>query len=321
MTYAVPLDTIATSLEDLRDDSLTTRNLCPWDNHCMLRQLEYLWGLEPYALDPMQNSMQDSKCNRLEYHKSMDVKLPNGNRSWTLIPTEETLAAIFALHRQNCYAPISERKPFFTEFPASQFEYIFVPLTTQLDFFIRVSGKPQKYTAPYNDFPRVISSANPFFVAFDSRVSIHKDRHSPSEEWRRLFVRLSILWHPSPLPDGFLPKCYSPSHYSVSDSDASDVGSNCASEETVVSTVYEGPFLAPDNKEELVKNWLKTDSPQGEPVVPGNSLPPTPRGDRARKVPEASLKRAQWRVESKRGLEYFERYFPKAAARFRATGS
>ncbi|KAK7005776.1 hypothetical protein R3P38DRAFT_3214722 [Favolaschia claudopus] len=318
MTSAVPLDTIATSLEDLRDDSVTTRCLCPCDDNSTLRVLEFLWGLDIYALNPMQDSMRDSKSSRLEFNKSMDIKLPDGHRTWTLVPTEETLVAMLDLHRQNCNVPVSERTSLFTEFSASQFEYIFVPLTTQLDFFIRVSGKPQKYTAPYNDFPRVISSANPFFVAFDSRPSIKKYRHFPSEEWRRVFVHLSILWHPSPLPDDFIYSCYPPTLYSVSDHDASDGGSNCASEETAMSPVCEGPFLNPD-KEAFVCKWVQEERQQPcDRVIPGDLVPPAYWEERTRSVPEACRKRAQWRVESKRGFQYFERYLPKAAARYKA---
>ncbi|KAJ7719750.1 hypothetical protein B0H14DRAFT_625112 [Mycena olivaceomarginata] len=80
-------------------------------------------------------------------------------------PNEETLAAMLALQKYNITAPVSKRKSFLTEFSATEYEYIIVPLSTELDFFILQPGEaPRRFSSPYTGLPRVTSSAHPFFV-------------------------------------------------------------------------------------------------------------------------------------------------------------
>ncbi|KAJ6470074.1 hypothetical protein C8R47DRAFT_937563, partial [Mycena vitilis] len=119
--------------------------------------LEFLWGLEINKLN------LTHERSRIETRESMNSCADN----WALAPTEETLVAMEELQDYNCLVPVSERKSFLTEFAAAEYEYIFVPLCTDIDFFIMEPGKsPQRFNAPYTNFPRVTSSANPFFVTF-----------------------------------------------------------------------------------------------------------------------------------------------------------
>ncbi|KAJ7892737.1 hypothetical protein B0H14DRAFT_3125927 [Mycena olivaceomarginata] len=136
MTTAVPLSALATSLEDI--------------NAPLTRRFYSQRGC-PYI------------------RKSAEVSLISRAGGWTLVPTEETLAAMLALQKYNITAPVSERKSFLTEFSATEYEYIIVPLSTELDFFILQPGEaPRRFSSPYTGLPRVTSSAHPFFVAFDS---------------------------------------------------------------------------------------------------------------------------------------------------------
>ncbi|KAF8205538.1 hypothetical protein K438DRAFT_1963977 [Mycena galopus ATCC 62051] len=107
MTATVPFNVLATCLEDI-DAPLPTRFL--FSNVTYLhRDMEYLWGLEIYTIDPTHER------SILHVRKSMGP-LPNGTVTWTLVPTEETLVAMDALQAHNFTDPISERRSFLTSF-------------------------------------------------------------------------------------------------------------------------------------------------------------------------------------------------------------
>ncbi|KAJ7666222.1 hypothetical protein DFH06DRAFT_269893 [Mycena polygramma] len=173
--------------------------------------MEHLpWGLDIRTIDPT--------------HKHSIVKFPRSMATfstgcgWTLVPTEETLAAMDALQVHN---PISERKSFLTEFSARKYEYIFVPLYTEVDFFVLEPGHaPQRFSAPYTDFPLVTSSANPFFVTFYSRPKILRIHEPASNTWHRHFGDIKIHWSPFPLPKDFLRSCYPATLVTLSEDDS-----------------------------------------------------------------------------------------------------
>ncbi|KAK7005772.1 hypothetical protein R3P38DRAFT_2556582 [Favolaschia claudopus] len=322
MTTTVPIDAIATCRRDLEEDyeaKLATTFLFPNDK-CKHRRMEYLWGLEIYTIDPTHER------SILKVRESMTVPLPNGRRSWVLLPTEETLVAMVALQVHNFNVPISERKSFLAEFSAKEYEYIFLPLSTEVDFFVSRPGRGlQSLRRPSTDILRVKSTANPFFVTFDAwLVGGDLSSFQPSLVWTDHLARLTIHWHRKNLPDEFLLSCYPETLVSESaaaetmsetDFDVSKAGS----EETVVTPLdeYPSPVLG---KYTLVSAWVQQESQQPhDRVVPVNIIPPTPRGDRTRGI-GAYKRPPQWRLESKRGLQAFERHFPSAAARFRAAG-
>ncbi|KAJ7240838.1 hypothetical protein B0H12DRAFT_1326356 [Mycena haematopus] len=288
MTATVPLSAIATCLEDL-DAPLTTKFLFSKDKAHLHRDMEYLWGLE----------MHDGSDSRTR--KSMGPS-PSGGSRWTLVPTEETLIAMRALQTHNFTVPVSERKSFLTvshislidpltrrltmpqEFSAPEYQYIFVPLHTDIDFFILQPGEaPRRFSAPYADFPLVSSSANPFFVTFDSRPKIRRSHVSGSETWHDVYGDLTMHWYNGVIPEDFLLSCYPETLITESDDesnpDALLVGleSRSGSDETVVPTPMseEGPSPVP-HKEAFVYDWVQRHA------IPSNRPPPTPRGDQTR---------------------------------------
>jgi len=309
MTTTVPLSALATSLEAI-DAPLTQKFLFPRDDVRLHRDMEYLWGLEIYMIDPRHPR------SILHIRKSMQVPLPGSTCSWTLVPTEETLAAMDALQEHNFTVPNSERKSFLTEFSAPEYEYIFVPLYTDVDFFILQPGQaPQRYSAPYTDFPRVTSSANPFFVTFESRLKIQRYHVSGSKTWHRVFGSLTMHWIDGVLPEDFL-MSYCPETL-VSESDnkcepeapLGDPESTSGRDETVATPMDECPSLGRD-KEAFVYDWVRRDASRPhERLILSSTSPPTPRGGRIGKVQESVRVVPQWCVESRRGKRYSKRLF------------
>ncbi|KAF8205573.1 hypothetical protein K438DRAFT_1818049 [Mycena galopus ATCC 62051] len=303
MTAPVPLSALATCLEDI-DAPLTTKFL--FSNATFLhRDMEYLWGLEIYTIDPTHER------SILHIRKSMGL-LPNGAVTWTLVPTEETLVAMRALQAHNFTDPISERRSFLTltmleEFSDPEYEYIFVPLDTEVDVFILQPGEvPRRFSAPYTEFPRVTSSASPFFVTFDSQLRIQRSDISGSETWHRAFGGLTMHWIPGVIPEEFFFGGYPDNPVSVVDSDGSEPDalldgpqSKSGSDETIViPTDEEGPSPVP------YKDAFVHDNPPPLPP-PRTAL----RRDVTRRLPQAVRAAPQWRSESGRGKVVTARLF------------
>ncbi|KAJ7747248.1 hypothetical protein B0H16DRAFT_1888779 [Mycena metata] len=248
MTSTVPLSSLAASPND--NAPLVSKLLFTKDTR-LLRHLEYLWGLEIHTFDPTHER------SILHIRKSME-NLSSG--SWSLVPTQETLAAMHLLQKHNYTLPLSQRKSFLTEFSA-EYEYIFVPLDTDVDFFVLQPGQdPQRLASPYDDFPRVTSSANPFFVLFYSRL--HRYSAPTSEAWQLLCGSVTSQWRAFPLPEEFLMSCYPESLVSESDDESEPDGqSKSGSEETVVTPMDEGPSPVP-GKEAFVSAWVRNDAGQ-----------------------------------------------------------
>ncbi|KAJ6470046.1 hypothetical protein C8R47DRAFT_762001 [Mycena vitilis] len=309
-TRTVPLSALATSVEDIDATKLKRRFLLPNDDISLHRHMEYLWGLNIRTIDPTHER------NIIRVRKSMTT-FPN-NFGWTLVPTEETLAAMDALQVHNFTVPISERKSFLTvrhavphrskrseisqEFSAKEYEYIFVPLYTEADFFILEPDRiPQRFSAPYTDFPLVTSTANPFFVTFDSQLKIRPDlRASTSESWYELFSDITIHWGPFPLPEDFL-STSCPATLVTPTDDASEPELHqegpewiSGSDETVVTPADE--IL---DKEVYICKWAQQTSLLHEPIK-SPPLSPTPRSYRRRNQ-QKIIPYPRWRIESKRG--------------------
>ncbi|KAJ7228244.1 hypothetical protein GGX14DRAFT_611921 [Mycena pura] len=311
MTTTVPLSALATSLEPL-DAPLTTKYLYPQKDTSLHRHMEYIWGLNIHTFNPAHER------SILHIRKSMVTPFPTGKGSWTLIPTEETLAAMDALQKHNIYAPIYARKSFLAEFSAAQYEYIFIPLRMDVDIFILQSGQaPQRFSAPYSDFPHVTSSANPFFVVFESQQKINR----LSNGWSRTYSEVKTLWFGGVLPDAFLlsssgypETLISESAGSESDGSEPDVPLNgpeskSGSDETLMTPVDEEEFPSPaaPDKGTFVFDWVRRDANRSRERLIVPPLPPTPRGDRTRRV---NLKDTpQWCTETKRGKAHSRRLF------------
>ncbi|KAF8205572.1 hypothetical protein K438DRAFT_1964006 [Mycena galopus ATCC 62051] len=315
MTATVPLSALATCLEDI-DAPLTTKFLFSNANH-LHRDMEYLWGLEIYTMDPTHER------SILHLRKSMGP-LPNGAVTWTLVPTEETLVAMRALQVHNFTVPISERRSFLTEFSDPEYEYIFVPLDTDVDFFILQPGEaPRRFSAPYTDFPRVTSTANPFFVTFESRLKISRSLMPHSTTWQRAFGGLTMHWSPGVIPEEFFVVSYPKSLATVIDSDDGSEPdalldgpeSKSGSDETIATpTDEEGPSPVP-HKDTFVHEWVERDAKRRrkDPVPSNPPFPPPPRTalrrDVTRRLPKAVRAAPQWREESQRGKDVTARLF------------
>ncbi|KAJ7601241.1 hypothetical protein C8J56DRAFT_912570 [Mycena floridula] len=128
MSITVPLHAVAAAIEDI-DEPLTEKFLFTTAAD-LQRNLEYLWGLEIYTID--------AKHERsiVQIRKSMQKLVSGDWGDWTLVPTEQTLSAMASLQDFNTSCPISERKSFLTEFSAPEYEYIFVPLSSDAEFFV-----------------------------------------------------------------------------------------------------------------------------------------------------------------------------------------
>ncbi|KAJ7212175.1 hypothetical protein GGX14DRAFT_519752 [Mycena pura] len=308
MTTTVPLSALATSLEDI-DAPLTTKYLYP-QNDCRLhRHMEYLWGLNIHTFNPAHER------SIIRIRKSMDVPfLKSGAGSWTLAPTEETLAAMYALQKHNMVVPIYGRKSFLSEFPAAEYEYIFVPFT-DVDFYVLLPGQaPRRLSAPYSDFPLVTSSANPFFVTFDSQLMIEPRDPQFSEAWDRFFGDITTLWGGA-LPEDFLlsssgyPQTLISESGDGSEPDVPLIGpeSKSNSDETILTPVDEEELASPaaPDKEAFVFDWVRRDATLRHERLIVLPLPPTPRGDRTRRVNTRDT--PQWCTETQRGKKHGER--------------
>jgi hypothetical protein len=200
------------------------------------------------------------------------------------------------------------------EFSAPEYEYIFVPLYTEDDFFVLEPGQaPKRFSFPYTDFPRVTCSANPFFVAFYSRPKIQRFHASASKTWHGLWGDITMQWSAFPLPEDFLLSCYPDTLISETADDEPE--SKSGSEETVVTPMEEGSSPVPD-KESFVYDWVRRDASQPhERLVLGSPAPrplARPKDHTGkRKDSEASRLSPRWPIESKRGMESCERLFKR----------
>ncbi|KAF8205574.1 hypothetical protein K438DRAFT_1756942 [Mycena galopus ATCC 62051] len=310
MTATVPLSALVTCLEDI--DAPLTRKF-PFSNATYLhRDMEYLWGLEIYTIDPTHER------NILHIRKSMEVPFSGGVGSWTLVPTEETLVAMNALQVHNFTVPVSKRKSFLTEFSATEYEYIFVPLNTGVDFFILLPGEaPRRFSTPYTDFPRVTSTASPFFVTFESRLKMSRSLMPHSTTWQDVFGNLTLHWTTGVIPEEFFVVSYPESLATVVDPDDGSEPdalldgpeSKSGSDETIMTpTDEEGPSPVP-HKDAFVHEWVERDAKRRrkDPVPSNPPPPPAPRTalrrDVTRRLPKTVRAAPQWREESQRGKD------------------
>ncbi|KAJ7185583.1 isoprenoid synthase domain-containing protein [Mycena filopes] len=265
MASVVPLTALSTS-PDAGGAPLTRKYLFRDDDVRVQRLMEYLWGLEINTMD------RNHESSILHIHKSMTTLIRG---RWALAPTEDTLAAMESLQRHNYTVPISERRSFLdVEFPAGEYEYIFVPLNTDADFFVLEPGRaPRRFSAPYDNFPHVTSSANPFFVMFSSRLRMASSDVSNSDEWHRLFSEVTLEWFSDDPPEDFLLSSYPESLVSDAESET-QVDSKSGGHETVVTPMDEDSSSVPD-KEAFVDDWLRDDigQPQENLVWSGTPSP------------------------------------------------
>ncbi|KAJ6473522.1 hypothetical protein C8R47DRAFT_712998 [Mycena vitilis] len=314
MTQTVPLSALATSAGH-SDAELTMKYLFPKDDVRLHRFAEYLWGLEIYTFDPTHER------SIIKVRKSMESCV---GTSWTLVPTEETLEAMASFQHGNCNVPVAKRKSALTEFAAAEYEYIFVPLCTDTDFFVLEPGQaPQRFTAPYAGFPRVASSVNPFFVAFYSREKIKQSHMPDSEKLYSFFSVLKFPWFASCLPDEFLLSSYPDTLITLTDAESEPdlrhdgPGSKSGSDGTIATPADERPSLVP-GKEEFVFKWVQCDARQPhDPLVLGDLVSPpylfSPSAVRHRIAKPKTVLRLypRWQTDSERGRDLCRRLYKR----------
>ncbi|KAJ7592153.1 hypothetical protein C8J56DRAFT_932648 [Mycena floridula] len=237
--------------------------------------LEYMWGLEFSQFD------ENHERNAIYVRKSMHALLAEG---WTLIPTEETMAAMADMQYYNEICPIPERKNLFKEFPAAEYEYIFLPITIQEE--ITISGK--HYSPPYTDFPRVKCSANPFFIAFHCEAQILLSDHPVCPMEYQLFsYEMSSAWK-SVYPASFRQTAA-----------ASELCHNIdASHRTKART------RTALGKDTLVAKWLQSSA---DPQLHECVMAPLASPKVKRRVSDF---KAAWQSDSTRGKRWKKRLFP-----------
>ncbi|KAF7370978.1 hypothetical protein MSAN_00732000 [Mycena sanguinolenta] len=324
MTTTIPLGALATALED--NDAPLRRKYLFRKDYNIHHQMEYLWGMDIDALD------STHERSILYVRSSMlDSTLPWPLYMWILIPTQETLVAMLDLQIHNISVPISERKSFLTEFSAQEYEYIFFPLRPA-NYFILLPGQdPRRFSAPlpYADFPRVTSSANPFFVTFDSQMMLMIHHFNLPKTYWEIFAAVTEHWshkNTAGLPDDFL-FSYPEMHLSEFGSDDEnepdalivDPESKSGDDETPVPPVDEEDLLLVPDKEAFMYDWAQFQSdarPVFEPPRLArrdfpvcNPSPPMVEGEPTREVIESVQNVPQWCIESKRGRDQSARLF------------
>ena len=161
------------------------------------------------------------------------------------------------------------------------------------------------------------SSANPFFVVFESQLKINR----LSIGWSRTFSEVKTLWFGGVLPDAFLlsssgypETLISESAGSESDGSEPDVPlhgpeSKSGSDETLMTPADEEEFPPPaaPAKEAFVFDWVRRDAYRSRERLVVPPLPLTPPGDRTRRVNPRDA--PQWRTETKLGKAHSNRLF------------
>ncbi|KAL1713953.1 hypothetical protein EV715DRAFT_276920 [Schizophyllum commune] len=170
----------------------------------LIEHFEYYWGMRKGELD------LESPLNYIELRLDMSERLSSGD--WTLIPTPEILELMLRMAEYNKTAPLHGRKHYLLEFPAQEYEYVVIPLCMLEEkpptLYVHGGACPKMYRPPYNDLPRIRSSAHPFFVVWVASEQIDMDASSylPEEEAQLLTDALGDIvdcWDKQP-PEAFL---------------------------------------------------------------------------------------------------------------------
>ncbi|KAJ7598415.1 hypothetical protein C8J56DRAFT_914015 [Mycena floridula] len=314
-TAAVSLHSLASAVEE--SDAPLFQQYLAHDFRDDHRQLEFHWGLELFTFN------EDHERSIVQVRKSM-LNLPHGR--WALVPTEETMSAMLVMQKHNILSPVSQRKSFLTEFSDPTYEYLFIPLRTDIDFFVIEAGRaPQRYPAPYHDFPRIKSSANPFFVMLAASAQSQVDIcNAPgiSKAWRSSYLQLTIHWLRPNLPQAFVLSCFPEDLVSDigdepdSDSLRTPTETN-PQEERHVKRKASSPRLddlsPPADKGLLISNWVQHDADPtllSPPIVEFESpWPPSAPVEKPRPVLEVVFHEPSWYTDSDQGKIYVDRFY------------
>ncbi|KAJ7592149.1 hypothetical protein C8J56DRAFT_521255 [Mycena floridula] len=284
MSNSVPLEALTTALDDL-GAPLEKYALVSGESH-MHRALEFIWGLNAFEFD------ETHEKNIICLRKSMHGLLSQG---WTLIPTIETLTAMKEMVRYNTQCALTQRKSFLTEFSAPEYEYIFLPLDIQEEILVY----EHRFVPPYQDFPRIRCSANPFFVAYhcEGQIILSDPAVCP-RPYRSAYFLVSSDWH------GGCPKSFV-GEIESSDSDSDDETQwSDSSEDSVPAPALPPPSRTPVTKQSRIANWVKSNA---DPELHQPAMEPLKSPLKARKPRPDS--KAAWRRDSALGQRWTEQLF------------
>ncbi|KAJ7598420.1 hypothetical protein C8J56DRAFT_166235 [Mycena floridula] len=308
-TTAVALDSVASAVEE-RDTPLFKKYLA-YGFPRRHRKLEYSWGMDLFTFD------EEHELSILRIRPSMT------ELRWILVPTEETLSAMVKMQSNNFSCPIAQRNSFLAEFSAPEYEYIFVPLDSDVDFFVIESGRPpHRYSSPYLDFPRIRVAANPFFVMLAASSHITQLRRDVrlSVAWQSLYFQLTTPWIRSNLPQDFVLSCF-PEDLVSDNGDESDSDSlltppsqNGPQQEPIAQPSFKLAELNPwVDKELLISNWIQHDADPNQLSPPSavcnSPWPPSAPIEQPRPVAEAVFCDPSWYTDSDQGKIYADQYF------------
>ncbi|KAJ7595647.1 hypothetical protein C8J56DRAFT_1022231 [Mycena floridula] len=133
--------------------------------------LEYWLGVQPGQI-----SWKDPQ-NFIWLMPAMQTLFQQG--AWILVPTIETLLAMFSLlsHNYHC-EDIDDRKSFLDKFNAPSYDYILVPLDMSLPLGAdRGTGgitffHYDRHSKGYPDLPTITCTANPFFTVLHAKAKL-----------------------------------------------------------------------------------------------------------------------------------------------------
>ncbi|KAJ7599310.1 hypothetical protein C8J56DRAFT_916406 [Mycena floridula] len=288
MNNSVPLEALTTAIDDLA---------APLEKYVLVthadhrhREFEYRWGLNPFEFD------ENHERNAIYMRKSMHALY---RRNWCLIPTRETLAAMREMLTYNQRCAVTERKSFLEEFSEPEYEYIFLPWNTTEE--IIVDGN--RYSPPYDGFPRVKCSANPFFLAFHAQNQILLADHSLCpRDYRNAFARISASWH------GGCPSWFSQEPDSSDPSDAMTLEDmsqwSDESEGPAPAPALPLPSLTPVTKQSRIANWVQSTA---NPKLHEPATEPLKSPLKAKRPRPDS--KAAWRRDSVLGQRWTEQLF------------
>ncbi|KAJ7595545.1 hypothetical protein C8J56DRAFT_385258 [Mycena floridula] len=147
--------------------------------------LEYWFGVQPGQI-----SWKDPR-NFIFLMPGMQTLFRQG--AWILVPTIETLLAMFSLlsHNYHC-EDIDDRKSFLDKLNAPSYDYVLVPLDMSLPLGADRAGDItsfhyDRYSKGYPDLAIIASTANPFFAVLHAKAKL---KQMPSDfqlqcDWMR----------------------------------------------------------------------------------------------------------------------------------------
>ncbi|KAL1739606.1 hypothetical protein HDZ31DRAFT_68767 [Schizophyllum fasciatum] len=200
---AIPSENIS-KRKDMHDLPIVNHRILALDQGRYRRQIEhfeYYWGMQRGELD------LSSPLNHIELRKDMVAGLKD--LEWILLPTKQTLDAMYEMAEFNKTAGFQSRRHFLKEFPEGEYEYDVVSLFLlqhRCPLYVQRGAAVKALRAPYRAVPRIRSRAHPFFVSFYADDQLDKCAAivMPEKKARALMSsvgRITRCWMAQPPPE------------------------------------------------------------------------------------------------------------------------